>query len=705
MFRFGCDYYPEQWSQWLAEGEARWEEDARLMAEAGFNTVRLAEFAWALLEPEPDRFDFTWLDRAIHLLHSHGLDVVLGTPTPAPPPWLLAAHPDITQVTAAGRRLAPGTRREACANHPVYQERSQAVVTAMARHYAETPGVIGWQTDNEFGCHDSARCYCPHCQATFRRWLEERYGDLDALNRAWGTSFWGEIYRTWDEIPVPALSAAERNPGHLLDFYRFSSWSWQRFHQAQIETLRRLCPGHFVTHNLMGFFPELNYYELSRGLDFVAWDNYHYHGATPGMVAATHIHMRGILERNFWVMEQQAGQINWSVTNPATPPNFVRLKTYQAMGHGADGVLYFRWRQALAGSEQYHSGLLDHAGRPTQGLEEARQIGQELQRLAPLLEGTEPTARIAILLDYESRWALQIQPHNQLLRTDHPPDFRLENPALAVDREDELEDQFLTGGAFEAWPFLAPAIALWEANVPMAIVSPEADLSRYDLVCAPFLNLVRPAVAENLAAFVEGGGALILGPRTGVKDSANRLFSQPQPGPLAALTGATVAFFDSLEPDRRNELRWEPHVNRMGRETAVGLWAEVLEPAGAEVLASYTQGWYAGRAAVTRQEHGPGQVIYVGCMGGPRLYHTLFEWLLPALDIRPLLISVPGVEICARTGPDGRRLIFVLNHTRHPQILALSAPKVDLLTGQHFTQNLPLQPGDVRVLQVAAERA
>ncbi len=218
MIYFGCDYYPEQWKQWLEEGEARWRTDARLMAEAGFNVVRLAEFSWGLLEPEPDHFDFNWLDQAIDVLSSEGLKIVLCTPTPTPPPWLLADYPDITQVKADGRRLGPGTRREACANHPVYRERSRIVSQRLANYYADHPAVIGWQTDNEFGCHDTGYCYCPHCEQAFRVWLQQKYRSLETLNRAWGSAFWGEIYADWDYIPVPSLSAAERSPSHQLDY-------------------------------------------------------------------------------------------------------------------------------------------------------------------------------------------------------------------------------------------------------------------------------------------------------------------------------------------------------------------------------------------------------------------------------------------------------------------------------------------------------
>lgn len=702
MIYFGCDYYPEQWAQWLPEGEARWETDAQLMQEAGFNVVRLAEFSWGLLEPSQDHFSFGWLDRAVETLFRHGLKVVLCTPTPTPPPWLLFAHPDITQVRADGRRMGPGTRREACANHPVYRERSRIICQALATHFADNPAVVGWQTDNEFGCHDSASCYCEHCAREFHKWLQAKYLDVEALDEAWGGAFWGEVYADWRHVPVPSQSAAERSPSHLLDYFRFGSDSWRDFHNLQIEILRRNCPDHFVTHNLMGFFPKLNYYDLCAGLDFASWDNYHYHGATSATVAAAHDHMWGILRRNFWVMEQQVGQINWSVYNPAPAPDFVRLKSYQAIGHGADGVVYFRWRQALAGSEQYHSGLLDNAGRTTMGYGEAKRIGEELQRLAPILAETEPRPEIAILLDYDSRWALNLQPHNALLRDDVAPDFVNPSPAMSVGRDERRDPQPMTGQAHGMWPFAAPYLALWERNLPAAIVSPDSDLSSYRVVVAPFLNVVRPAVAENLRRFVQSGGTLILGPRTGFKDEHNRLFATPQPGPLADLTGATVRFFDSLEPEHTNVLRWDnvPYMHR----TEVGLWAEVLDPVEgdgrAEVVAWYSAGWYANEAAITSKRHaGGGHVVYIGCMGGPDLYANVFDWILPGLSVMPLLGPVAGVEVCARAAPDGRRVVFVLNHSSQPHSITLARAVTDVLSGQTFERSLGLRGGQVVIFE------
>ncbi len=657
---FGADYYPEHWP------EERWAEDARLMRQAGFNVARLAEFAWALLEPEEGRYNFEWLDRAIDILAEHDLQTVLGTPTPAPPPWLVIAYPEVLPVDEHRRVKGPGSRHHRCANSPAYQEYTRRIVTAIAERYGQHPNVIGWQTDNEFGCHETARCYCERCATAFRRWLRERYGDLAALNDAWGAAFWSQVYTTWEQVPLPWAAPAQHNPGLLLDFYRFSSDSWVSYQQMQIDILRRLAPGQFITHNLMPptLFDLLDYHQLSAPLDFVSWDNYHFYGAAPAIVAASHDIMWGFRQANFWVMEQQAGQINWSVYNPALRPGQVRLKTYQDVAHGADGVVYFRWRAARSGSEQYHSGLLDHAARPTRGYHEAQRIGEELKRLAPLLEGTAPHPQAAILYDYDSRWVLEMQPHNQQL----------------------------TGLASLRAYFLNVYEAFYRRNVPVTFVHPLADLSSYRLVWAPALNVVSQEIADHLAAYVEEGGTLLLGPRAGFKDECNRVVGQPLPGLLAEMAGVTLEEFDSPPPEIVNAVRFGE-----GQEIPASLWHEMLAPETAQVWAAYTQDYQAGRAAVTANRYGEGQVIYVGTLGEAALYDALLERLLPQVGLAPLLATPPGVEAVAREG-NGRRVVFLLNHTPVEQQVALDGVYQNLLTGGKVQGTVTIPAREVLVL-------
>lgn len=663
MFYYGCDYYPEH------RPESFWEEDARRMREAGFNVVRIGEFAWARMEPAEGQYDWGWLDRAIEVLHRHGLHIVLGTPTAAPPPWLTTAHPEILPRDRHRRVRHAGSRRHYCPNSPVYQEYTRRIVTALAQRYGGDERVVGWQIDNEFGCHDTGLCYCDVCAARFREWLRERYGSLDALNEAWGTVFWSAIYRSWDEIPLPWAAPAEHNPAHLLDFLRFGTDSFRRYQQLQIDILREHAPAQFITHNYMPFHSrELDFYDLAAPLDFVSWDNYHFYGATPALVAATHDLYWGMRGRNYWVMEQQVSQVNWAPYNPVFRPGEVSLKVWQSVAHGADGILYFAWRSTKWGAEIYHSGLLDYSNRPTRGYEEARRIGQILQRLAPYLEGSAPPAEVAILHDYASRWSLDIQPHNRDLA------------------DDETFRRALMG----------PYEALWTRNIPVHILraAPETDLSAYKLVILPALNLVGPELARHLVEYVQKGGTLIATARTAFKDEYGRVPGQP-PGYLADLLGVVVEEFDSLPPDRRNLVRF---VDGPAGSFPVSLWIEVLQPTGARPLAVYEKDFYAGKPAATVWAQGQGRAIYVGVLAGADFYGPLMDWLLPQLGIHPPLATPEGVEAKVRAGPRGQ-VLFLLNHNDRSVQVSLPAPVTDLITGRRW-EGGEIGAREVRILLI-----
>ncbi len=662
MLYYGCDYYPEHWP------EARWAEDARLMQQAGFNVVRLAEFAWAQMEPAEGEYRWDWLDRAIAILAERGLQVVLGTPTAAPPPWLATAHPDVLPRDQDRLVRHAGSRRHYCHNSPVYQGYTRGIVTALARRYGQDNRVIGWQIDNEFGDHGTGRCYCDTCAVRFREWLQARYGSLEALNHAWGSIFWSALYTDWDQVHPPWTAPTSHNPSHVLDFYRFSSDSVREYQQLQIEILRALAPQQFITHNYMTFpARDLDYNDLAEPLDFVSWDNYHYYGATPAIVAASHDLRWGMKRRSFWVMEQQAGQINWAPYNPTFRPGEVGLKVWQSIARGADGVVYFRWRAATLGAELYHSGLLDHSGRLTRGYHEARDIGAVLPKLAALLRDSVPQADVALLQDYPSRWSLDLQPHNRDLADDE---------------------------AFQR-AFFGPYQALWQRNVPVHVLpfDDRIDLSPYKVVVGPAINMLSRERAGQLAAYVRGGGTLIATARTGFKDEAGQVPGSP-PGHLAELMGVFVEEFDSLAPEHRNRVQF---VEGPACKATVTHWCEVLSPVSARPLAVYVDDYYAGRPAATLRQVGPGRAIYMGVLADAEFYGPLFDWLLPLVGVEPLLATPVDVEAAARVGPAGR-LLFLLNHTGESATVTLPGSYDDALTGERGAQEVVLGPREVKIL-------
>jgi beta-galactosidase len=663
MFPFGVDYYPEHWP------EERWPEDARLMAEAGVNVVRLAEFAWSFLEPHPGHFDFDWLDRAIEILHQHGIQVILGTPTASAPPWVMAMLPDAYKVNENGRRLTYGNRCEFCPTHAGYRERGHLVTRAMAQHYADHPAVIGWQIDNEL----NGRCYCPNCQASFQNWLRTHYGTLENINSAWGTIFWSHVYTEWSQIPLPVETGGVPNPGLDLDFRRFMSDTFVRFQQEQVDILRQVCPKHFITHNFMGFgFDQIDYFELAKPLDFVSWDNYPRTGwhltkeVDQAYIALGHDTTRGFKGKPFWVMEEQSGSGGWRTVGTNPRPGEMRLWSYQAIAHGADAIVYFRWRTARYGTEQFWHGVLYHHGQPGRRYDELKAIGSELKQVGQQFLGAENRNQVAMLLSYDTRWAFLGQPNHA--------DFHY--PAL----------------------FTSYYKVLHRRNIGVDIVSPNADLSRYRLVIAPAIYILPQETADNLRQFVKNGGLLITTARTGVKDEANAIVNHFLPGLLADVCGVEVDEYDVLPADQTVTLALALP-GRAAQTAQAQLWFDLLRPTTAQAVASYQGEYFSGSPAITLNRFGQGQSIYVGTLGDDNLHDTLLGWALESRDIHPVLATPDGVEATERWQGD-RRLLFLLNHTATTQEVQLAQSCEDLLSGAVVKESVKIPPFGVCVLEV-----
>jgi beta-galactosidase len=666
MYRFGVDYYPEHWPR------GRWERDAQLMQEAGINTVRMAEFAWSLLEPSDGVYDFQWLDDALEILSHHGIQAILGTPTASPPPWLMALLPSAYRVRLSRQRAQYGGRREYCPSHDGFIERCRSVVSEMAAHYAEHPAVIGWQIDNEF----SKLCYCAHCHSSFREWLREKYGSLEPLNRAWGTAFWSHVYTDWDQIPLPEddgyFPTYGPNPALDLDYRRFSSDAVVRFQEAQLDILRRLCPTQFITHNTGFGLDVLNFFDIARPLDFISLDHYprSFEPLTtvvePAQAAFFFDRIRGLKRKNYWMTEAQAGPGGWRTLGMAPRPGELRLWSYQAIAHGADAMIYFRWRTALFGAEQYWHGVLDHDGQPRRRYREIHQVGRELQHIGKRILGAETRAQVAILLSYDSLYAFQNQPNH--------PDFSYLK---------------LVSGLHAA---------MQRRNISVDVVAPTDDLDQYRLVLAPALYVVDQAGADNLQRFVSGGGTLLLTARSGVKDTHNNVVEMPLPGLLSAISGATVDEYDVLPTGTTVPLALDlPGNNEECRQGQAQLWCDVLTPSTGTVIATYQSQYYSGRAAATLNQYGQGQVLYLGTLGDAALLDTISGWLLQASAVRPVLETPQGVE-AAQRWRDDTCLLFLLNHTDIDQEVVLPTPSLDLLGGEKVQGPVQLEPKSVRIL-------
>jgi len=663
MFLFGVDYYPEHWP------EERWALDVRLMVEAGFNVVRLGEFAWTKIEPCQGRFDFSWLDRAIQLFQERGMRVILGTPTASPPAWLMQPNPELFRVREDGHRLTYGNRREYCPNHPLYHAHTREIVRAMAEHFAQNPAVIGWQIDNEFG----DRCYCPVCRAGFQKWLQRRYSTLDELNQRWGTIFWSHLYSDWDEIPVPLSTGNSPNPSLALDFYRFCSNSYVEYQKIQIDLIRQICPGTIITHNFMGFKYEfVNYFDLAADLDVVSYDCYPRMQWTmqaevdPGWQALAYDTMRGLKGKNYWMMEQQAGQGGWEQLSVMPRPGELRLWAYQAIAHGADAIVFFRWRTSRFGTEQYWFGLLDHHGTPGRRYAEIKRMGKEIASAGMSLLSTTLKAETAFLLSYDVRFAFQIQPNN--------PQFSY--PAH----------------------FYHLYQAFHRRNIPVDVIGPDADFSSYKLIVAPSLYLLSEHLVDRLNQFVRDGGVLVLTQRSGVKDETNLVIDEPLPGRLGEACGAEVVETDSLAPGMTNSIVFEPTHWREVPPFEVGVICDILKPISACAIASYTQEYYAAQPAITLNHYGKGQAIYIGTIGTAALYDEVTSWLQQRLRLESILDQSSNIEICRRQGESGE-FLFLLNHTNQPQPVNLEFDYTKTLDDQRLPAGLhSLPPKEVWVL-------
>lgn len=590
----GVCYYPEHWP------ETWWEEDARAMRALGVSFIRVGEFAWSRIEPEPGRFDWGWLDRAVDVLGRAGLKVVLGTPTATPPKWLVDAHPEILPVDAQGNVRGFGSRRHTNFSAPAWLAASERIVEAVADRYGEHPALAGWQTDNEYGCHDTAVSWSAADLAAFREWLRRRYQDPRQLNEAWGNVFWSMELGGFEEAGLPAQAVTETNPAARLDYWRFASDRIAAFNRRQVEIIRSLSPGRWITHNFMGLSHDFDHWAVGRDLDLASWDSYplgfverfpfaeaerNRWAATshPDMAPFHHDLYRGVGRGRWWVMEQQPGPVNWAPWNAVPAPGMVRLWTWEALAHGAEVVSYFRWRQAPFAQEQMHAGLQRPDRTLSPGGAEAAQVARELAAVGPLPASRR--APVALVFDYEASWITRIQPQGQ--------DF-----AYAE----------LTFRWYEA---------VRRLGLDVDFLPPGAPLAGYRAALVPTLPYLDEAA---VAAFAAAEGRVLFGPRTGSKTRTFQIPETLPPGPLRDLLPLRVTQVASLRPGLRVAVGGSVagHAER---------WREWIET-DLPVLARFD----GGDPALV----GTGRHLYLGCWPDPTLLSA---------TVRLLLDGVPTVEL------------------------------------------------------------
>lgn len=626
---YGGDYNPEQWD------ESVWDEDVRLMQQAGVNMVSLGIFAWSMIEPREGEFEFGWLDRIIQKLHAGGISIDLATATASPPPWLSHRYPDTRPVTVDGVRLQVGSRQQYCPSSPTFRRLATRLARAIAERYGTHPAIVLWHVGNEYGCHVS-HCYCEVSAIAFREWLRTRYGTVEALNNAWGATFWSQCYVQFDEVYPPTIAPNFRNPAQLLDFDRFSSDELLECFRTEVRVIRELSPNVPITTNFMGFFKPLDYWKWAKEVDIISDDSYPDPAdpRSPAWAAMSRDLMRSLGGGKPWLlMEQATSAVTWRLRNAIKPAGAQRAGSMQALARGADGILFFQWRQSTSGAEKFLTGMLPHAGVNTRVWREVEALGAELTSLGDIVGDTVP-ARVAIVLDWESWWSL--------------------GQDALPSHLDYLQGVF-------GW-----YTALWEKNITVDFVAATGDLSGYALVIAPTLFVATDEALDNLAGYAESDGHLVVTYQSGITDADSRILGGGYLGRLQTTLGVWVEEFSPLaSPDLLSTARTadpEPTAAIMGEATGeleVQQWAEFVHAPDTEVISSFVGGVVDGWPALTRRRTaGGGAAWYVATQPGAHGTATMVDLFLAEAGVNGMLDNpVAGVEAVRRGGH-----LFLINH-------------------------------------------
>ncbi|MBI1258209.1 MAG: beta-galactosidase [Chloroflexi bacterium] len=656
----GADYYPEQWPREV------WQEDFRLMREAGMTTATVGVFAWASLQPAEDHFTFEWLDEVMDGLHANGIHVVLATPSAAQPAWMSAAYPQMLRSDARGVRNEQGGRVNYCPNSEDYRRLSGAIARKLAERYKDHPALILWHVSNEY----DGRCLCETCEARFQEWLQAKYGTLDELNQRWWTKFWSHTYTDWSQIKPPREGAERLTHGLNVDYFRFMTESQIACYTNERDILRSITPNVPITTNLMGAYKPLDYRRWAKEMDVIGWDCYPRPNQSPGEIAFMHDTHRGLKDgQPFLLMEQTPSSQNWQDINALKRPGVLRLWSYLAVAHGADSVLYFQWRRSRGGSEKLHGAVIEHSGRSdTRVFREVSQLSAELTALGDQIIGASTDAKVGILFDWDNWHALE--------------------DAIGPIRDKRYHETVCKH-----------YLAFYRRNIAADVVFPDSDFSGYSVLVAPMLYMLKPGFAEKIEAFVAQGGTFVATTMTGLVDETDLAFEMGYPGPLQKVLGIRVEEIDALYPDQTNTIVMR---DRSGAYPCRRL-ADLLHVDTAEVIAAYGSDFYAGMPVVTRNAFGAGAAYYLGTDADDAFLDRFYGEIAQAHGITALLNAPRGVEVSARS-KDGQTLIFVLNHNAQAVTVKLGEARYrDLLSDQVLTNELALEAYGVAILKQVAE--
>lgn len=648
---FGGDYNPNQWPKEI------WEEDIRIFKKASINSATVNVFSWAKIQPSENCYDFEELDQIIEKLSTEGFDIVLATSTAALPAWMFKKYPEVARTDYDGRHHKFGQRHNACPNSLVYQKYAERLATKLAERYGENPQVTCWHINNEYG----GECYCDNCEKAFRVWLKDKYHTIEALNKAWNMEFWGHTVYEWDEIVLPnALSEGigydkTAFAGISIDYRRFNTDSLLKNYMMERDAIRKIDPTTPITTNLMGTFKGLDYFKWAKEMDLVSWDNYPSYNTPWSLVAMTHDLMRGLKQQPFMLMEQTPSQQNWQPYNSLKKPGQMRAQSYQTIAHGADTIQYFQLRRSIGACEKFHGAVIEHVGHEdTRVFRETAALGAELAQLSDII-GTQTQAQVAVIFDWDNYWALEYT----------------SGPTVDLKYVEQIHRYYRY---------------FYEQNIAVDLVPVDADLSKYKLVAAPVLYMIKEGMQERLTDFVMQGGALLTTYMSGIVDQSDNVHLGGYPGPLRELAGIWVEEIDALAPEQSNGVSL---VNEELTGTS-NLVSDLIHLENAEALAHYTSNFYAGMPAVTKNTFGDGTVYYFGGQLEDQLQDQLFKTIVEESDITPVIEEATKLEIACRENEEAKFFVIINFHEEAQPLPEMFVGKTDLLTGKVLSSEMML---------------
>ena len=660
---YGGDYNPNQW------GKEIWKEDMRIFKDARINSATINVFSWAKIQPSEETYNFTELDEIIDMLSRENYDIVLATSTGALPAWMVKRYPEVARTDYEGRHHKFGQRHNACPNSLVFQKFASRLAGKLAERYGDNPHVTCWHISNEYG----GECYCENCEKAFRVWLREKYQTLDELNKAWNTEFWGHTIYDWDEVVLPdALGdgiedAAEPHmtafAGLSIDYCRFNSDGMLNNFKMEKEAIRRFDKETPITTNMMGTFKGLDYFKWAKEMDVISWDNYPSYNTPWSMVAMKHDLMRGLKDAPFMLMEQTPSQQNWQPYNSLKRPGQMRAQSYQTMAHGADTIQFFQLRRSVGGCEKFHGAVIAHAGTEnTRVFREVKQLGEELEKLSDLIPGSVNETEVGVIFDWDNYWALEYT----------------SGPSISLKYVDQIHRYYQY---------------FYEKNIGTSMIPVDADFSKYKMIVAPVLYMVKPGMKEALEEYVKNGGILVTTYMSGIVGESDNVYLGGYPGPLKEMAGVWVEEIDALAPEQHNVVTFKD-----GIQSKCKIVCDLMHLEGAESLGEYAEDFYAGMPAVTRHTYGKGKLYYIGtCMEEDGIAKVL-SMAAEDAGAKPVAGTENGLEIVKRNG-EGKSFYFVMNFKDEElEIPEEFAGKTDLLSGNAVEKGEKLPKFGVKIV-------